>query len=174
MEKIILVRPNKNFRESAEEYKREHFQYGENELPGSSLLNKLPYDKWLELIKNNSNEKTVTSDWVVSSTFFAVIKSNSKIIGMIDIRHTLNDFLKNYGGHIGYGVRPKERCKGYATQMLKLGLQYCKTIGLNKVMLGCNKDNLASRKTIINGGGVLEKEFVHSDGKTVQIFWISI
>ncbi|MGO5073499.1 GNAT family N-acetyltransferase [Clostridium sporogenes] len=174
MEEIILVRPNKDFREGAEEYKREHFQHGENELPGSALLDKLPFDEWLELVKNNSNEKTVSPDWVVSSTFFALRKSDSKIIGMIDIRHTLNDFLKIYGGHIGYSVRPTERCKGYATQILKRGLKYCKTIGLDKVMLGCYKDNLPSRKTIINGGGVLEREFIYSEGKTVQVFWIKI
>lgn len=121
----------------AYEYKQEHLRNGEHELHGSALLGNLNYDEWLELVENNSDEKTVRSDWVVSSTFFAVRKSDSKIVGIIDIRHYLNDFLKNYGGHIGYAVRPTERHKGYATQMLEQGLEYCKTIGLERVMLCC-------------------------------------
>lgn len=58
--------------------------------------------------------------------------------------------------------------------MLKQGLAFCKVIGLGKVMLACYKDNLASSKTIINCDGKFEREFVHSDGKTVQVFWITL
>jgi predicted acetyltransferase len=93
---------------------------------------------------------------------------------MIDIRHSLNEFLSKYGGHIGYGVRPSERNKGYATQMLRMALQYLKQIGLTKVMLACYQENVASRRTIEKCNGVLEREFLHSDGKTVQVFWITI
>jgi predicted acetyltransferase len=174
LEKIILVKPSKELKNMSQEYKQEHLRNGEYELHGSALLDKLTYDEWLELVENNSDEKTVRSDWVVSSTFFAVRKNDFKIVGMIDIRHYLNGFLKNYGGHIGYGVRPTERHKGYATQMLEQGLEYCKTIGLERVMLACYKDNIASSKTIIKCGGMLEKEFIYSDGKTVQVFWITI
>ncbi len=174
MEEIILARPNKQLKDKALEYKQEHFDFGEYELHGGSLFDKLDYDEWLMLVEANSSEKTVKSGWVVSSTFFAVRKIDSKIIGMIDIRHSLNEFLRNYGGNIGYGVRPTERNNGYAVQILKQGLEYCKTIGLEKVMLACYKDNQASSKTIIKCGGVLEKEFSYLNNKTVQVFWITI
>lgn len=174
MEEIILVRPTKELEEKALEYRQEHFDMGECELHGSSLFDKLEYGEWLKLVEDNSHEKTVRSGWVVSSTFFAVRKTDNKIVGMIDIRHSLNDFLKNYGGNIGYGVRPSERNNGYAAEILKQGLKYCKTIGLEKVMLACYKDNQASSKTIIKCGGVLENEFTYLNKRTVQVFWITI
>jgi predicted acetyltransferase len=173
MDKLELIKPTKELEKEALAYKQEHINNGESELHGSSLLDKIDiYDDWLKLLKDNSNEKTVHSNWVVASTFFVVRKSDQKIIGMIDIRHTLNDLLRNYGGHIGYGVRPSERRKGYATQMLKMGLEYARQIGLTKVMLACYKDNLASRKTIEKCNGIFEKEVLHTDGKIVQIYWI--
>jgi len=174
MNEIELLLPNKELESAALEYKREHFDNQEYEMHGSSLFDHThSYDGWLERLKNNSNEQTVNPDWVVSTTFFALRKCDNKIIGMIDIRHTLNQYLNLYGGNIGYGVRPSERKKGYATEILKLALKYCKQLGLQKVMLVCYKDNEASRKTIINCGSVLEKEFVYTDGRIVQKFWVS-
>ncbi|MGL5514089.1 MAG: GNAT family N-acetyltransferase, partial [Sporomusa sp.] len=101
----------------------------------------MPYANWLIQLKRNGCAQTVNPDWVVSSTFLALHHEN--IVGMIDIRHTLNPFLRESGGHIGYGVRPIQRGKGYATQMLRMGLKYCRQLSIPKVMLACNKDNLA-------------------------------
>ena len=175
MERLELVLPNNDFEIAAMDYKKEHLDNLENELHGSALFDKIyVFDDWLALLKNNSDEKTVNPDWVVSTTYFAIRKYDSKIIGMIDIRHTLNELLENYGGHIGYGVRPSERNKGYATQMLKLALEYCVQINLKTVMLACYKGNVASRKTIEKCGGILGKEFLYTDGKIVQVFWITL
>ena len=93
---------------------------------------------------------------------------------MIDIRHYLNDFLKEYGGHIGYAVRPSERRKGYATEMLKLAIEYCRSLGIDRVMLGCYKDNMPSIKTIEKNGGALEKEILYLDGKPMLVYWIEL
>jgi predicted acetyltransferase len=172
MLKICLIVPTKEHEAQVKEYIEEHNKYGENDIHGGALIEKMPYDDWLLQLKNNSDEKTVNPEWVVSSTFFAIV--DGEIIGMIDIRHTLNQFLQDYGGHIGYGVRPTERNKGYAIEMLRLGLAYCKKIALEKVMLTCYKENIASGRTIEKCGGVLEKEFLYSDGKTVQAYWIDI
>lgn len=101
-------------------------------------------------------------------------KAYGKIVGMLNIRHYLNDFLTIYGGHIGYGIRLSERGKGYVKNILKLALEYCGSIDLIRVMLDCYKDNKASRKTIISCGGKLEREFVDVYGKNVQIYWIEI
>ncbi|MFQ7234951.1 MAG: GNAT family N-acetyltransferase, partial [Enterococcus hulanensis] len=115
-----------------------------------------------------------SSDWVVSTTLLAIRKKDQKIIGTIDIRHELNEFLLEFGGHIGFGVRPSERGKGYASEMLRLGLDYCKILGLEKVMVACYKENIASARTIRKNGGVLEREFSHDDGKEVQVYWINL
>jgi predicted acetyltransferase len=173
MDKLILITPAKIHEQAALEYRQEYFDKGELHLHGSSLFDSTEsYDIWLEHIKANANPDTVQDGWVVSNTFFAIRESDSRIVGMVDIRHSLNDFLRSYGGHIGYGVRPSERNKGYATQILMQSLDYCHQLGLEKVMLACEKENTASRKTITKCGGVLEKEFQHSDGKIVQVFWI--
>ncbi|MCH5185941.1 MAG: GNAT family N-acetyltransferase, partial [Oscillospiraceae bacterium] len=117
--------------------------------------------------------KTVRSDWAVATTFFAVRKSDRKIIGMIDVRHELTvPFLKEYGGHIGYAVVPSERRKGYAVRMLKLALSYCDTLGIPSVRLGCYADNEASIRTIERCGGVCIEEKPYSDGKPMIIYRI--
>lgn len=174
METLLLTKPTLKMKNEALDYKNEHLQNGEIELHGGALLGSMQYEEWLKLTLDNADEKTVHPDWVVSSTFFVIRKSDNRIIGMVDIRHDLNDFLASYGGHIGYGVRPSERRKGYATAILEMALDYSKSIGIKRVMLACNKDNEASRKTILKCNGVQEREFVHTDGKTVQIYWINI
>lgn len=172
---IILVKPAKQHEAAALDYMQEHFSVGEHDLHGTSLLEKMnTYDDWLQHLDRQSSADTVSTGWVVSSTLFAVDKTRDRLIGVVDIRHELNDFLANYGGHIGYGVRPSERRKGYATEILRLGLEFCKSINLKKVMLACYKDNVASCKTIAKNGGVLESEHPHSDGKTIQIYWITL
>lgn len=175
-DKIILVKPTKEFEEKAIEYKKEHFENGENEIHGCSQWDKTDsYNKWIKQLDDNSKKETVAKDWTISSTFFGVRELDNKIIGMIDIRHELNsDFLRNYAGNIGYGVRPTERRKGYASQMLKKALEYCKDeIGLEKVMVNCYKSNEPSRKTILNAGGVLEREY-ENDEEIIQLYCIDL
>ena len=87
----------------------------------------------------------------------------------------LNDFLAAFGGHIGYGVRPSERRKGYATEILRMALAYAgREIGLKRVMIACYRDNEGSWRTILANGGRLEREFVHTDGRTVQVYWVEL
>lgn len=102
-----------------------------------------------------------------------MVDENKRIYGALHLRHTLNDDLLRTGGHIGYGIRPSERRKGYATKMLSLALPIAKSLGLNKVLVTCNMDNYASAKTIINNGGVLENEVQDGD-ETIQRYWISL
>ena len=174
-ENIKLVFPGEEMKPEALLYRQEHFDACETVINGSALFDKTDsYDEWLNHIQRNSDGATVQPDWVVSSTFFGVRKSDDRIIGMIDIRHTLNDFLKAYGGHIGYAVRPSERRKGYATEMLWLALDYCRMLGIDKVMLGCYKDNAPSIRTIEKCGGVLEKEMMYTNGKPMLVYWINL
>jgi predicted acetyltransferase len=183
---IELVTPKKEHEAIVSDFIKEHVENNEFEIHGGALVEKLDYGVWLEQLAKNSDKSTVNRDWVVASTFLAMRKSDRKLIGMIDIRHELNDFLQSYGGHIGLGIRPSERGKGYASKITMEGLDFCKKIGLQKVMLACYKDNLASRKTIEKCGGKFEKEFtiseienIHLDlenleEKIVQVFWVTI
>ena len=166
MVEIELVFPTKVHKTIAEEYLDEHIINGENSIQGDSGLDSMEsYDKWLDKIHNDLYCE------IQSIIFFAIRKSDKKLVGTINIRYPYQGYVQLYG-HIGYGVRPSERRKGYATLMLKLALEYCKKIGLEKVLLTCDKSNIASAKTIIKCSGVFENEQKQNDGEYLQRYWI--
>ena len=111
---------------------------------------------------------------VPDSVFFLLDVDRNILLGAINIRHYLNDYLLKYGGHIGDGIRPSERRKGYATEMIRLALIECRKLGIDKVLMVCDKSNIGSAKSIIKNGGVLENEFVDEDGIINQRYWISL
>ena len=106
--------------------------------------------------------------------FFLYDEERDRFLGAVNIRHYLNDELLQSGGHIGDGIRPSERRKGYGTKMVGLALLECKKLGIKKVLMTCDKDNIASAGTIIKNGGVLENEFLNEDGEIEQRYWITL
>ncbi|NMB61889.1 MAG: GNAT family N-acetyltransferase [Chloroflexi bacterium] len=117
----------------------------------------------------------VPTEFVPCTTYWAYLPGRDRLVGGVNIRHYLNDFLAQGWGHIGYGVHPDERHKGYATLILKMTLQKCRTMGLQEVLLGCFKENIASARTILNNGGVLENEIIDNEsGKLLQRYWIKL
>ena len=131
------------------------------------------YEKWLsdlaKLATGGGNNPNIS---VPATTYLALC--DNRIVGNIQIRHTLNDYLLHTYGHIGYSVRPSERRKGYATKMLALALEKCRDLGIENVLISCDKNNIASRKTILKNGGAFTSEFTEDDGNTVQQYWITI
>ena len=180
MNRIEFQLPTLQHKTASENFRNDFFDIQEHFIPGSAMLDQMEYEQWLIHNTNNRHENTVSSGWVVATTFFAVRKCDQKIIGMIDIRHNLeNDFLTQYGGHIGYSVCPDERNKGYATEMLKMGLEYAKSLNIEKVMIACFSDNIPSIRTIEKSGGILSETKHYTDGnipyiegKHVNIYWI--
>ena len=118
--------------------------------------------------------KTAENGKVPDSVFFLLDEEKDRLLGAVNIRHYLNDYLLREGGHIGDGIRPSERRKGYATKMIGLALNECKRLGIDKVLITCNKDNIGSAKSIINNGGILENEIVNEDGELEQRYWITL
>lgn len=171
---LALYRPTQAMKAQAEQYVAEHLAHGERELHGGALLEQMPYEAWLRGVKSSERGHPAHAGWVASSTFFAVRPSDGQLVGMVDIRHQLNALLASYGGHIGYGVRPSERGKGYAVAILQMALARARSTSLTRVMLCCNATNEASRRTILRCGGVREKTFVHSDGNAVEVYWIDL
>ena len=127
------------------------------------------FDSYLE----NLEIKEEINGRVPDSTFFCLDVDRNIFVGAINIRHYLNESLLLTGGHIGDGIRPSERRKGYATAMIRLGLEECKKLGITKVLMTCDKDNIGSAKSIMNNGGVLENEVVE-DGVVEQRYWITL
>ncbi len=128
------------------------------------------FDYYLE----NLDLKEPKDGLVPDSTFFLLDDERNILLGAVNIRHYLNDYLLLHGGHIGDGVRPSERRKGYATEMIGLALIECKKLGIDKVLIICDKDNIGSMKSIVKNGGVLENEIVGKDGRIEQRYWITL
>ncbi len=123
---------------------------------------------------SNLEIKEETEDGrVPDTTLFCLDRDRNIFVGAVNIRHYLNDGLLKTGGHIGDGIRPSERRKGYATAMIGLALEECKKLGINKVLMCCDRDNIGSAKSIMRNGGVLENE-VEENGHIEQRYWIQL
>ncbi len=109
--------------------------------------------------------------FVPDSTFFCLDTDRNILVGAVNIRHRLNESLLLNGGHIGDGIRPSERGKGAATQMIGLALSECRKLGIGRVLMVCRKENTASARSIIKNGGTLENE-ISKDGAVWQRYWI--
>ena len=108
----------------------------------------------IEKIQNNASFGD--NEWGKSLLYLCFDKM--KLVGLLSVRYELSKTLSKKYGDIGYGVRPSERRKGYATDMLRYALSICKEKGLKRVILGCYKNNFASAATIKRNGGVLIAE----------------
>ncbi len=124
-------------------------------------------------LKNLEIKEETADGRVPDTTLFCLDLDRNSFVGAVNIRHYLNESLLRSGGHIGDGIRPSERRKGYATAMIALALEKCRYLGLEKILMCCNKDNIGSAKSIINNGGILENE-VEEDGCMVQRYWIQL
>jgi predicted acetyltransferase len=105
---------------------------------------------------------------------FLVAEVEGEIVGRVSIRHKLNEYLRNFGGHIGFVIRPKFRNKGYATEILTLALEISRNLGLTRVLVTCDDMNVASATVIERCGGVLENRVQKEPGILMRRYWISL
>lgn len=176
MEEIVKLKVAKDVAEDlVMQFRSAFLNAGESAINGSrGLHNYEKYKDWLWLVKECEKSDNELLG-VQATTYFAVREPDNKIIGCIELRHTLNESLQVIGGHIGYSVIPTERKKGYATKMLKLVLEEAKKLRVDKLLLTCDADNIGSNKTILNCGGVLEREEPFDyEGEIYYKYWISL
>lgn len=140
----------------------------ENIIPSATNFKR--YKSFQDFI-NNLVEREKTYE-VLNSTLFLI--EDGKIIGSSNIRHYINEFLMNYGGHVGYGVRPNLRGQGYASKILIESLKFLKSLNIEKALITCDEENIASRKVILNNGGVQDQSHIREDGGVTNRFWIEI
>lgn len=151
-----LIEPSIEYDREIMEYRREFLEH-EDSLDGCGSLRRFENTRdWLALNEALKDPGTVPEGYVPSTQFIYVRESDGKVVGMIQVRHCFNEYLEKYGGHIGYSVSPAERRKGYATQMLKSVLPFCRKLGIEKALITCLRGNEGSRRTILKNGGVYE------------------
>jgi len=173
MEELRLTRPTEAMSGEISAYRQAMLDAG-SEMDGCGPLKRMENPaEWLAFCRQLDNPATTPPNWVPATQF--VCLRGEKIVGMIQVRRELNDYLCNYAGHIGYSVRPDERQQGIATWMLHNVLTYCRDIGLTCVMVACEPWNDGSRKTILHGGGVHAKT-VHCEERNIDLeqYWITL
>ncbi len=126
-----------------------------------------------DFYSQNLDVLTPKDGLVPDHTLFCLDEARGRFVGAVNIRHYLNERLLLDGGHIGDGVRPSERGKGIGTRLVALALEECRNMGIMRVLMVCDKDNIASAKTIEHNGGVKENE-LEVDGTVVCRYWIEL
>lgn len=135
------------------EYVVEHYSNHERSISASLGMTNMKYEEWVKKVNRNS----VIADDEWGKYYLYLVFDGDKLIGLLNIRFDLSDELRKLYGDIGYGVRPSERRKGYATKMLNYALEICREKHMTEAILGCYEDNFGSNKTIQKNGGILSR-----------------
>ena len=179
MERFYFERPSRGRKDDIIEYMKEHEAAG-SKINGSGGLDKVlkgwAFEQALERCLNmEDKEYAREARHFPGKTFLLIRKNDGRLVGMINIRWDLDETMLRFAGHIGYGIRPSERRKGYNKINLYLGLREAQKLGLDRVMIGCTADNTGSERTVLALGGVLERcEIDPEDGELSKVFWIDV
>lgn len=175
---LFLVEANENYIDELEQFKSEvlvHDTGRADQFAGCMGLRECSTGKeWIAICNLRKRAETCeqAGTSVPSTTYFAIRESDNRLVGVIDLRHHIDHpILGTWGGHCGYSVRPSERGKGYAKEMLRLNMQNAKRMGISKLLVVCNETNAASEKTVLAAGGIFEKN-IEIDGCRMKRYWI--
>ncbi len=167
---LQMVLPRPCHREDVQSFYREMEQNGDECI---GFANRNRFDLWLTEMQNRHLGKDLPAGYVREN--FYLCYEEEKLIGVCSLKFALTDFLLQYGGHIGYAVRPSARNRGLATQILRQCLQLAKQFGFDRVLCVCNADNVASEKVILKNGGVLENQLYDPEENVeVKRYWIPV
>lgn len=168
---LVLEFPNEKHRTAYEDMVHEWRSVETPTSPGRLFAGK-DFDEFLLIVQREPTESDQMK--VPAHLFLLVDTESSRLLGAIQVRHHINHpGLIETGGHIGYGVRPNERRKGYATKMLALVIPEAKKIGLSRLLITCKDANLGSRKVIESNSGVFERT-TFDEGQLARRYWIEI
>ncbi len=179
IEKFYLEIPSTKRKNEIIDYINEFVSYN-SDINGTGSLDKIldgyTFEQALERCLNMQYEEYAKKlGRCQSKTFLLIRKNDNKIVGTINVRWNLTEEMKKFGGNIGYGIRPTERKKGYNKINLYLGLIEAQKLGLDKVMLDCDVNNLGSAKTMQALGGELTRtEIDPTDGILTSIYWFNV
>lgn len=173
MDRLILRLPTQADEAQIWAYRQAFIDHGDSADGTGGLRDCACFADWLSRCRDNRSPDTVRPGLVPATTLLVVRELDGALVGFVDIRHTLNEHLLHFGGHIGYSVHPAERRKGYAKELLRQALDFCRTeLRLDRVLVTCDRENEPSRRTILACGGVFEDERDQA-GIPVQRYWIA-
>ena len=175
MDELFLTLPEERYCQQIVDFRREYLEACSS-MDGCGALRRTDDPlAFLQACRDDTAMETLRPGRVMATLFLCVRRSDDKILGMIQIRHYFNEYLEKYAGHIGYSIRPTERRKGYATEMLRLALPFCRELGLKQVLISCEPDNIGSEKTILKNGGLYEST-VYEPGEGIYLkrHWITL
>ena len=171
-DEIMLIEPTEALREAYVDFLEDFRAAGEHP-PREEQQAEKDFPAYVRRLKDQAQGIALPAGWVPASTYWLV--RGGRVIGTCGLRHRLTEALRDFGGHVGYGVRPSERGKGYATRMLAMALDKARQLGLKRVLITCDKDNLASARVIQKNGGVLGSEsYSPQGGRVTQRYWIDL
>jgi predicted acetyltransferase len=132
------------------------------------------FDAYLRLLEEYARGVNLPTDLVPQDTYW-LVRDGTTVLGTVALRHYLTPALEDVGGHIGYNIRPSERRKGYGARILAIVLERARARGLDRVLLTCDTDNIASARIIEKNGGVLASQGVSPISQTyVSRYWIAL
>lgn len=167
-----LIEPTIEMKEEYLQYIEEWEESGQKIVPYSSSRRGMDYEELMGDWAESKTDSVYEKGFVPASIYF-LVDEQGRIFGSLHFRHELNDHLLKNGGHIGYGVRPSERQKGYAGLMLKAFLGVLEGLGLERVLITCDDVNKGSSRTIEKCGGVLEN-VLEFEGMLTRRYWVTV
>ena len=175
MNDFILMRPTAAYADQIRELRQEFLDAGSS-MDGMGPLRRMEDpEAYIARCVRDEDPNQIPANRVPATQFLFIRKEDNRLVGMIQVRHYFNEHLAQYGGHIGYSVHPDERRKGYAKWMLAHVLPEAMKLGLNRVLVTCDEDNEASRRTILKNGGVFDRNtWLEDEKQTVSRYWIDL
>ncbi|CAH0344257.1 GNAT family N-acetyltransferase [Bacillus sp. CECT 9360] len=171
---LYLIKPTIEFKREYLSFYQEWKESGEVMVPWVIREDPSNFQTMINQLQDYKKGENLPGNWMLENSTYWLIDHTKKVIGVVNIRHRLTERLLNTGGHVGYGIRPSERLKGYATEILSLSLEKARELGIEKALVVCDQGNIGSEKTIIKNGGIPDKDYIEENGNVLKRYWIEV